>query len=158
MPVNGTENSVRPESPHFSFFPEDQTAPRHCRTRLRRSGSCGRETSAGYWSPTAIVCFKAHICVQDAAGLESVRRGGPPPVALVINVSRSSKSECPLLLSDRDAGIDDLGLRTHTRLLAGGIMTTLAPILESFFAIRLLGQRRASANTVAPYRDAFRLL
>lgn len=37
-------------------------------------------------------------------------------------------------------------------------MTTLAPILESFFIKRLLGQRRASANTVASYRDAFRLL
>ena len=37
-------------------------------------------------------------------------------------------------------------------------MTALAPILESFFTKRLLGQRRASANTIASYRDAFRLL
>ncbi|GAA5193139.1 tyrosine-type recombinase/integrase [Arthrobacter gyeryongensis] len=37
-------------------------------------------------------------------------------------------------------------------------MTALAPILESFFLRRLMGQRRASQNTVAAYRDAFRLL
>lgn len=36
-------------------------------------------------------------------------------------------------------------------------MTALAPILEAFFAKRLLTQLRASANTVASYRDAFRL-
>ncbi|EMQ99993.1 tyrosine-type recombinase/integrase [Paeniglutamicibacter gangotriensis] len=36
-------------------------------------------------------------------------------------------------------------------------MTALAPILEAFFAKRLMGQQRASANTVASYRDAFRL-
>lgn len=37
-------------------------------------------------------------------------------------------------------------------------MTSLAPILEAFFLHRLVGQRRASQNTVASYRDAFRLL
>ncbi len=37
-------------------------------------------------------------------------------------------------------------------------MTTLAPLLESFFSERLIGQRRASTHTVAAYRDSFRLL
>ncbi len=37
-------------------------------------------------------------------------------------------------------------------------MTSLSPIMESFFLRRLIGQRRASHNTVASYRDAFRLL
>lgn len=37
-------------------------------------------------------------------------------------------------------------------------MTSLAPILESFFTRRLLGQRQASQNTIAAYRDALRLL
>jgi integrase/recombinase XerD len=37
-------------------------------------------------------------------------------------------------------------------------MTLLAPTLEAFFTERLLGQRQASPNTVAAYRDAFRLL
>lgn len=37
-------------------------------------------------------------------------------------------------------------------------MTTLAPILESFFTQRLITQRRVSPNTVASYRDTFRLL
>ena len=37
-------------------------------------------------------------------------------------------------------------------------MSALAPTLEAFFTERLLSQRRASPNTVAAYRDTFRLL
>jgi integrase/recombinase XerD len=37
-------------------------------------------------------------------------------------------------------------------------MTSLAPLLESFFSERLLRQRRASPHTVAAYRDTFRQL
>lgn len=37
-------------------------------------------------------------------------------------------------------------------------MTTLAPLLQAFFTDRLRRQRAASPNTVAAYRDAFRLL
>lgn len=37
-------------------------------------------------------------------------------------------------------------------------MTALAPLLEAFFLDRLLRQRRASPNTIASYRDCFRLL
>lgn len=37
-------------------------------------------------------------------------------------------------------------------------MSALAPTLESYFTERLIGQRRASPNTVAAYRDAWRLL
>jgi integrase/recombinase XerD len=37
-------------------------------------------------------------------------------------------------------------------------MTPLAPTLETFFTQRLIGQRQASPNTIASYRDTFRLL
>jgi integrase/recombinase XerD len=37
-------------------------------------------------------------------------------------------------------------------------MSTLAPMLEAFFADRLLHQRCASPHTIAAYRDTFRLL
>lgn len=37
-------------------------------------------------------------------------------------------------------------------------MTALAPTLQAFFTERLLSQRGASPNTVAAYRDTFRLL
>ena len=37
-------------------------------------------------------------------------------------------------------------------------MSALAPTLEAFFTERLIDQRRASSNTVAAYRDAWRLL
>ncbi len=37
-------------------------------------------------------------------------------------------------------------------------MTALAPTMQAFFTERLIGQRRASPNTIASYRDTFRLL
>ena len=37
-------------------------------------------------------------------------------------------------------------------------MTALAPTLETFLTERLMIQRGASPNTVASYRDTFRLL
>ena len=37
-------------------------------------------------------------------------------------------------------------------------MTRLAPVLESFFTDHLMTQRQASPNTVASYRDTYRLL
>jgi integrase/recombinase XerD len=37
-------------------------------------------------------------------------------------------------------------------------MSALAPVMEGFFTERLIGQLHASPNTVASYRDAFRLL
>ena len=37
-------------------------------------------------------------------------------------------------------------------------MTALAPLLEAYFVERLVRQRNASPNTVAAYRDGFRLL
>ena len=40
----------------------------------------------------------------------------------------------------------------------GPAMTSLAPTMQSFFTIRLAAQQNASPNTVAAYRDTFRLL
>jgi integrase/recombinase XerD len=37
-------------------------------------------------------------------------------------------------------------------------MTALAPTLQAYFTDRLIGQRSASPNTIAAYRDTFRLL
>jgi integrase/recombinase XerD len=37
-------------------------------------------------------------------------------------------------------------------------MSALAPALEAYFTERLIGQRSASPNTIAAYRDTFRLL
>ena len=37
------------------------------------------------------------------------------------------------------------------------IMTSLAPLLESFFTQRLMQQRQASPHTISSYRDTFRL-
>src|SRR5262245_16267120 len=38
------------------------------------------------------------------------------------------------------------------------VMSALAPILQAFFTDRLIRQRRAGPNTIAAYRDTWRLL
>ncbi|HEY1823334.1 MAG TPA: hypothetical protein VGG83_25690, partial [Trebonia sp.] len=42
--------------------------------------------------------------------------------------------------------------------MAGTAVTALAPALQAFFTDRLARQRHASGQTVAAYRDAWRLL
>jgi integrase/recombinase XerD len=42
--------------------------------------------------------------------------------------------------------------------VAGAIVTALAPVLQAFFTDRLARQRHASSQTVAAYRDTWRLL
>jgi integrase/recombinase XerD len=37
-------------------------------------------------------------------------------------------------------------------------VTALAPLLQSFITGRLIAQRRSSSQTIASYRDTFRLL
>jgi site-specific recombinase XerD len=37
-------------------------------------------------------------------------------------------------------------------------MTALAPTLQAYFTDRLICQRQVSPNTIASYRDTFRLL
>jgi integrase/recombinase XerD len=37
-------------------------------------------------------------------------------------------------------------------------MTSFAPLLQAFFTDRLMTQRQASPNTVAAYRDTFKLI
>ncbi len=42
--------------------------------------------------------------------------------------------------------------------MGGRAVTSLAPLMQSFFTERLIAQRRVSPHTVASYRDTFRLL
>ncbi len=42
--------------------------------------------------------------------------------------------------------------------MTGTVPTPLAPLVQKFFTERLISQLGASANTIASYRDTFRLL
>ena len=48
--------------------------------------------------------------------------------------------------------------RPPRRAVRRTVMSALAPTLQAFFTDRLIGQRAASPNTIAAYRDTFRLL
>ena len=81
---------------------------------------------------------------------------------LLSTLSRSRLAGIHILVLDRRPGLDAAGRRTATRTgrphRGSGLVSALAPLLQSFFTERLVGQRRASPHTIAGYRDTFRLL
>ena len=57
-----------------------------------------------------------------------------------------------------DPGADGARRAATRRALRSTAMSALAPALQAYFTDRLIGQRAASPNTIAAYRDTFRLL
>src|SRR5947199_2968365 len=73
-------------------------------------------------------------------------------------ISRACRPGQFLLVSGggtRAAGADQPPPGAATR---GALMTALAPALQAYFTDRLISQRNSSPETIAAYRDAFRLL
>src|SRR5699024_6697030 len=54
--------------------------------------------------------------------------------------------------------VDAPGRRPSGKHSGGGEMTALAPTLQAFFTTRLITERNSSTQTIAAYRDTFRLL
>ena len=108
---------------------------------------------------------------RAARSAPQLRRRDPDDV--VSRRSRRSSLACPCSRHDLghlEAGHDLLVLVGYARVVGSGGQTisrqdgevaavsTLAPCLQAFFTERLITQRRASAHTIASYRDTFRLL
>src|ERR671918_1610242 len=75
-----------------------------------------------------------------------------------VDLPRARKPGGHLLVSERDPRADGSGRGTARAALRRPVMSALAPALEAYFTERLIGQRSASPNTIAAYRDTFRLL
>jgi len=84
------------------------------------------------------------------------RRRGPAPGT--VDVSRAHQPGLHLLVRLSGTGTARLGGRPARARTNAPAMTQLAPTLEAYFTLRLIGQRQASPHTVASYRDAFKLL
>src|SRR5216683_1797035 len=104
----------------------------------------------------------AHVHGLDAPGLVPRRRRRPGPPPGPVHLARPCRPEVHLLLPLGRPGAPRPGRRPagarRPGRRAGGIMTDLAPVLQGFFTDRLARQKKASPNTVAAYRDTFRLL
>src|SRR5205085_4674341 len=101
-----------------------------------------------------------HACLYcaDDAGMVPRRSRGRSPAAAALHIHGARRPREHVLVFDRRARAARTR-RRPTRLDHGGArMTPLAPTLEAFFTDRLLCQQRVSPNTIASYRDTFRLL
>src|SRR5215218_1338301 len=84
-------------------------------------------------------------CRRRRAAAAAVGMAGPPPPGV------------DLLLPAGCPGAPGARRRAPPRAWSA-VMSALAPTMQAFFTERLQGQRQASPNTIAAYRDTFRLL
>src|SRR5215218_7361109 len=84
-------------------------------------------------------------CRRRRAAAAAVGMAGPPPPGV------------DLLLPAGCPGAPGARRRAPPRGWSA-VMSALAPTMQAFFTERLQGQRQASPNTIAAYRDTFRLL
>jgi len=75
-----------------------------------------------------------------------------------VDLPRAREPGRHLLVSERGAGADATGRSAPGRPFRGPVVSAFAPLVQTFFTDRLIGQRRASAHTLTGYRDTFRLL
>src|SRR5205823_3075025 len=100
----------------------------------------GRTTSATRWPSAPSL---------TGSGQARTSTGGCP------SSLRSSATSNP---SRPTAGADGADRRPSAAPAGGAGMTLLAPTLQAFFTERMITQRDASPQTIAAYRDTFRLL
>lgn len=101
------------------------------------------------------------LCGPSAHPLVRVGRGPGTTTAGAVDLSRAPVRGRHLLVSQQLAGTDGTGDGAAGAALGRIIMTgqpTFPTLLEGFFTQRLMRQRRASVQTIASYRHAFRLL
>jgi site-specific recombinase XerD len=97
----------------------------------------------------------------DAPRLVSPGNGHRAAASGALNLSRSYMRARHLLVPLRLSGIDARSRaapRSAVGCLAMKPNNNFAMLIERYFTERLMGQRDVSANTIASYRDTFRLL
>src|ERR1019366_7360841 len=99
-------------------------------------------------------------CVHapHAAALVSRGQRRRRSIAGALDVRRACRSEGELLVLRSRTRAAGTRSRTSRANVGSAVMSTLASLLQAYFTDRLLRQRHVSPNTVASYRDTFRLL
>src|SRR6266536_5160798 len=86
------------------------------------------------------------------------RRGHRPADAAALHLSRSRRPRQHLLVSGGGPTAARADQPTPGADAGGALVSLIAPTLQAFFTERLITQRNASPQTIAAYRDTFRLL
>ena len=156
-PVVATSSAQHPRRAGF-FLSTAGTADLRCvrETFIKLRRIAGLEQAGGLPHRASTTC--ATLRRADAAGLAprrlddvartaaaAVGMAGPPPPGLDLLLPAGRP---------RAAG----ARRAAAPRSWSTVMSALAPTMQAFFTERLQGQRQASPNTIAAYRDTFRLL
>jgi integrase/recombinase XerD len=119
--------------------------------------AAGIQAPPGQRAPAARPAPRVHGL--NAPGLVPRRRERPGPPPGPVHLARPHRPEVHLLVPLGRPRAARPGRRPARAGRRGGVIVTdLAPVLQGFFTDRLARQKKASPNTVAAYRDTFRLL
>src|SRR6185312_4992415 len=103
----------------------------------------------------------APLCRRSAHPMVRVGRRPGSALADALDLPRPRVRDRDLLVPEQLSRVNGAGDGAPRATLGRAVMKrqpTFAALLESFFTQRLMQQRRASAHTIASYRDTFRLL
>ena len=125
-----------------------------------RSGDVSTGWAADSYSawPSALFCYRAIDRVVSPRSLRS------RPCSAALGLSRSRKASTELLVFHRDSRTTAScrrvvpAFRKHGSLIVSTAPTLIGPLLQRFFAEHLIQHKHVSPQTVASYRDTFRLL
>ena len=135
-----------------------QAHPRGVQPLVREADRPDRPGGSRRARPAKATRSEAHAGGAHAAGLVRRGRGRGPQTAAALHVFGTRRSgQHVLVLGGRPRAHG--GDQEPVGAAAGGaLMSLLAPTLQAFFTERLITQRDSSPQTVAAYRDTFRLL
>lgn len=131
---------------------------RHRSAHLRAARRHRRTAPALATMPSPTARRRTLLCLRHTARLVPDRRRRPSPAAVAVDLHGPRAAGEHILVSLRDSGTVGLGRAAPNTGRAVPAMSGLAPTLEARFTERLVGQRHASPNTIAAYRDSWRLL
>ena len=126
--------------------------------QFRRSGGPSRAERALAALSTDDPRAEALLRSEYDHPLVSGGRRCPGSTGPAVHLARPCGPEVELLVPVRFAGVVRPCRGAPGDVVRGAAMSAIAPTLQEFFTIRLIGQRQASPHTVAAYRDCFRLL
>src|SRR6516164_7299110 len=122
---------------------------------------CRNNPPAGIMPVIPLTELPASLRHPNASGLVSRRDRCRAAASGAFHLPRSYLRARHLLVSLGLSGADGRGRPPARPALGGQAMkrsSNLAALIERYFTVRLMQQRNVSTNTIASYRDTFRLL
>src|SRR5207302_7536158 len=106
-------------------------------------------------------CAPTHVCGESSSPLVSGRRRYPSLAPTSFCLSGTRQARVHVLVSNRNSGAAPESCRYFPSLRwrrSSMMRPSFGVLLQAFFSEHLLMHKRASAHTIAAYRDTLRLL